>query len=126
MRVTSSISIHLRRLAKVSEDQVPVLINQEVGWLQVSMDYIFVPEIGKNLHNLSNVELPDFVCPEATFCEHLAQVSVQCVVQHEEQVPPVHEGAIQSHNTRVRQLPQDHILVSHLLDLCVVLKQKCE
>ena len=87
------------------------------------MNYIFAPEVGKNLHNLRNVELLDFVRLQDSFSKHLTHVSIQCVVKYKVKVLSFLKRPMHFNYPWMIEVFENSILISHLLNY-IVLKQK--
>ena len=102
---------------------MPILIDEKVCRLQVSMDYIFAPEVGKNLHNLSNVELLDFEGYQTSLGKHLTHVSIQCVVKYKVKVLSFLKRPMHFNYPWMIEVFENSILISHLLNY-IILKQK--
>ena len=102
---------------------MPIFIDEKVCRLQVSVDYVFAPQVRENLHNLSNVELLDFEGLQASLSQHLTHVSIHSVVKYKVKIPFLLKSPMHCHYSWMIELFQSNILISHLL-YYIILKQK--
>ena len=117
-----SLSVILKDLGKpkVSEADVPILIHEDVFWLQVSVNYMLLVEMADGDRDLGRVELGSVFGETGAVPQMHEQFSSSHEPHHEEYFLVCLEDIVHSHQERMVCLEEDFLLELGAFYLVVV------